>query len=88
MKQEELETPDFDGQQFIAGEAEDEWPSRAHGWALVLTLIFAIVGFGALRDGSVMGAVVFLTLAAGAFVLAAITIRRELRKYMRYRHRL
>lgn len=88
MKHEDLETPDFDGRQFMAGEAQDEWPSRAHGWALVLTLIFAIVGFGSLREGSVMGAVVFFALAAGVFVLAAITIRRELGKYMRYRHRL
>lgn len=88
MKSEELEAPDFDGRQFTAGEAEDELPSRAHGWALVLAVIFAIVGFSSWRAGSVMGAGVFLALAAGVFALAAITIRRELRKYMRYRRRL
>ena len=85
---EDLETPDFDGRQFTAGEAEDEWPSRAHGWALLLAGIFVAVGFGSLRQGSVLGATVFFSLAAGVFLLAAVTIRRELRKFMRYRRRL
>lgn len=88
MTSDDLETPDFDGRQFIGGETEDEWPSRGHGWALVVVLIFALVGFGSLREGSVLGATVFFSLAAGVFLLAAVAIRSELRKFMRYRHRL
>lgn len=88
MSSEDLETPDFDGKPFIVGEAEDVWPSRGHGWALLLTVIFTLVAFGSLREGSVMGAIVFFSLAAGVFLLAAVAIRSELRKFMRYRHRL
>lgn len=85
---EELEAPDFDGKPFTPGEAQDEWPSRAHGWALLLTGIFAAVGFGSLREGSVLGATMFFALAAAVFLLAAVAIRRELREFMKYRHRL
>jgi succinate-acetate transporter protein len=87
-RSEDLETPDFDGRQFVAGEPEDEWPSRSHGWALLVAGIFAFVGFGSLRQGSVLGATVFLSLAVGVFFLAAVAIRHELRRFMRYRHRL
>ena len=88
MARDELEVPDYDGRQFTVAEAEDDWPSRAHGWALVVTLILAIVGVSSLHAGSVMAGAVFLTLAAGVFILAAIAVRREVRKFMRFRRRL
>jgi hypothetical protein len=88
MPPDELEEPDYLGRQFTVAESQDEWPSRAHGWALVVALIFAIIGFSSLRSGEVMGAGVFFSLAAGVFILAAVTIRREVRNFMRFRHRL
>ncbi|HET7419684.1 MAG TPA: hypothetical protein VFL27_04845 [Candidatus Dormibacteraeota bacterium] len=88
MPPEELEKPDYDGRQFPVAENEDEWPSRSHGWALVVAGMFGFVGFGSLREGSVLGATVFFALSGGMFLLAGVAIRRELRKFMRYRHRL
>lgn len=89
MRRDELEKPDFDGRQFTAGEEEDEWwPSRSHGWALVLAVIFAVVGFSSLRAGSVLGAIVMFALSAGAFALTAVMVRKELRKFMNYRRRI
>lgn len=85
---EDLETPDFDGKPFPAGETQDDWPSRAHGWSLVLVVIFAIVGFYSLRAGSVAGGILFLAMAAAALALSAMLIRRELRKFMEYRRRI
>jgi hypothetical protein len=87
-KTDDLETPDFDGRKFTAGEAHDEWPSRAHGWALVLVVILAIVGFYSLRSGAVLTAIVLFAVAGGVLALAAAMIRKELRKFMEYRHRL
>ena len=84
----DLETPDFDGEPFPAAQTEDEWPSRGHGWALVLAVIFGIVGFYSLREGAVASGLVFLTVAAAALGLSAVSIRTELRKFMAYRHRL
>lgn len=84
----ELETPDFDGEPFPAAQTEDEWPSRGHGWALVLVVIFGIIGFYSLRAGAVAGGVVFLSVAAAALALSAVSIRSELRKFMAYRRRL
>ena len=87
-RSDDLETPDFDGRPFPVPESQDDWPSRSHGWALVLVLIFAIVGFYSLRGGSTLGGIVFLALAAGVFALAAVAIRGELRKFMEYRRRV
>jgi hypothetical protein len=84
----DLEGPDFDGRQFSAGDEEDLWPSRSHGWALVLAVIFAVVGFSSLRAGSVLGAVVMFALSAGVFALTAAMVRKELRKFMNYRRRI
>lgn len=85
---EDLESPDFDGKPFTAGEPQDDWPSRAHGWALVLVIIFGIVGFSLLRAGSVAGGVVFLAIGVVALAISALLIRKELRKFMEYRRRL
>lgn len=85
---EDLESPDFDGEPFPSVETEDEWPSRGHGWALVLVVIFGIVGIYSLREGALAGGVVFLGIAAAALALSAVSIRKELRKFMAYRHRL
>jgi hypothetical protein len=85
---EDLEAPAFDGQPFSAGEELDDRRSRTPGWSLVLVIILAVVGFYSLGDGSLMGAAVFFTLAAGVFWLSVASIRKELRQYMEYRHRL
>ena len=85
----DLERPDFDGRQFSPGEQEDEWwPSRSHGWSLVLAVIFAVVGFSSLRAGSVLGAIVMFALSTGVFTLTAVMVRKELRKFMNYRRRI
>lgn len=85
----ELEKPDFDGRQFTAGEPHDDvWPSRAHGWALVIVFLLVLMAFYWLRDGALAGAIVLFALAAGMFALSAVMIRKELRKYREYRRRL
>jgi hypothetical protein len=84
----ELETPDFDGKPFTTGELRDDDRSRAPGWAVLVTLLLVVVGVYAWRAGSWMAAVVLLGLATGLFVLACLTIRKELRRYMEYRHRI
>jgi hypothetical protein len=87
-KQEDLETPDFVGRPFTSRGPEDETPSRAHGWAMVLAVLLAVIGFSELGRGSVAGGLLFLALAAGMVGLLAVMVRKELRRFMEYRRRL
>jgi hypothetical protein len=85
---EDLEAPDFAGRPFTSRVPEDETPSRAHGWAMVVAVLLAVIGFSELSKGSVAGGIVFLALAAGMVGLMAVMVRKELRKFMEYRRRL
>ena len=87
-KHEDLEAPDFAGRPFTSRGPEDETPSRAHGWAMVVAVLFAVIGFSELSKGSVAGGIVFLGLAAGMVGLMAVMVRKELRRFMEYRRRL
>jgi hypothetical protein len=87
-RHDDLEAPDFAGRPFTSRAPDDETPSRAHGWAMVLAVLFAVIGFSELSNGSVAGGVVFLTLAAGMLGLMAVMVRKELRRFMAYRRRL
>jgi hypothetical protein len=87
-KLEDLETPDFAGRPFTSRAPEDETPSRAHGWAMVVAILLAVIGFSELSKGSVAGGIVFLALAAGMVALMAVMVRKELRRFMEYRRRL
>jgi len=87
-RHEDLETPDFAGRPFTSRAPEDETPSRAHGWAMVLAVLLAVIGFSELGSGSVAGGIVFLALAAGMVGLMAAMVRKELRRFMEYRRRL
>lgn len=87
-RREDLEAPDFAGRPFTSRGPDDETPSRAHGWAMVLAVLLAVIGFSELGNGSVAGGIVFLALAAGMVGLMAVMVRKELRRFMEYRRRL
>jgi hypothetical protein len=87
-KPDDLEAPDFAGRPFTSRAPEDETPSRAHGWAMVVAVLLAVIGFSELSKGSVAGGLVFLALAGGMVGLMAGMVRKELRRFMEYRRRL
>ena len=89
MRPEELlESPDFDGRPYSAGEPGDEWRSRSSGWAFAATMLLGVVAFYTLGSGAVLSALVLFGLTAGGLVLTWVLVRMDLRHYMAYRHRI
>jgi hypothetical protein len=83
-----LESPDFDGRPYSAGEPGDEWRSRASGWAFAATILLGVVGFYTLHRGEVLTALVMFGLTGGGLLLTWLLVRMDLRHYMDYRHRI